>query len=157
MTQFNKFTLLGAVCAALVSCNEDDSNSKSVNKDIDFSNHSSVPAFVFPMPGFEDMEISSLISSSDVLSQSPSFVFAGQPDGAGFMKDPNSDGYIMINNHEISQSVSRVFLDKTFKPVKGEYIVNSLGGMTRLCSATLATPGIHGFGPVFLTAGESGE
>lgn len=157
MTQFNKFALLGAACAALVSCNEDDNSSKSVNKDIDFSNHSSVPAFVFPMPGFEDMQITSLISSSDVLPQSPSFVFAGQPDGAGFMKDPNSDGYIMIANHEISQSVSRVYLDKTFKPVKGDYIVNSLGGMTRLCSATLATPGIHGFGPIFLTAGESGE
>lgn len=157
MTQFNKFALLGAACLALASCNEDDNNSTSVNKEIDFASHSSVPAFVFPMPGFEDMQISTLISSTDVLSQSPSFVFAGQPDGAGFMKDPDSDGYIMIANHEISQSVSRVYLDKTFRPVKGEYIVNSLGGMTRLCSATLATPQIHGFGPVFLTAGESGE
>jgi hypothetical protein len=29
--------------------------------------------------------------------------------------------------------------------------------MTRLCSATMATPEEHGFGPIFLTAGESGE
>jgi len=152
-----KLALLGAACIAMISCNEDDNNAKSVNREIDFSNHSPVPAFVYAMPGFEGLQITSLISSSDALAQSPNFVFAGQPDGAGFMKDPDSDGYIMINNHEISQSVSRVFLDKSFKPVKGEYIVNSLGGMTRLCSATLASPEVHGFGPVFLTAGESGE
>lgn len=64
----------------------------------------------------------------------------------------------MINNHEILQSVSRVYLDKNFKPVKGEYIVDSEGGMTRLCSATLATPEEHGFAKLtFLTAGESGS
>jgi hypothetical protein len=61
-----------------------------------------------------------------------------------------------VTNHEIARSVSRVFLDKTFKPVKGEYIVNGAGGLWRLCSATLATPQEHGFGPIYLTAGESG-
>jgi hypothetical protein len=50
----------------------------------------------------------------------------------------------------------RVYLDKSFKPFKGEYILNGTGGMTRLCSATLATPEAHGFS-AFLTAGESGE
>ncbi|WP_343565650.1 hypothetical protein [Sphingobacterium sp.] len=119
-------------------------------------NYSKEPAFVYGMPGFENLNITTLISSSDVLSGTPEFVFAGQPDGAGFMKDPNSDGFLMICNHEITQSVSRLYLDKNFKPTKGEYIMDGTGGSTRLCSATLATPEEHGFS-AFLTAGESGE
>lgn len=115
------------------------------------------PSLLMTMPGFESLKITTLISSDDVLEQSPNFVFGAQPDGAGIIKNPAGEGFIMINNHEILQSVSRVYLDKNFKPVKGEYIVDSDGGMTRLCSATLATPEEHGFSkPVFLTAGESG-
>lgn len=140
-----------------MACQKDDNPGNPVNQQIDFTSHSSVPPFVYPMGGFEGMQISTLISSSDILPQSPSFVYGAQPDGAGIMKDPDSDGYIMITNHEILKSVSRVYLDKTFKPVKGDYIVDGVGGLTRLCSATLASPAIHGFGPVFLTAGESGE
>jgi hypothetical protein len=115
------------------------------------------PSLLMTMPGFESLKITTLISSDDVLEQSPNFIFGAQPDGAGIIKNPAGEGFIMINNHEILQSVSRVYLDKNFKPVKGEYIVDSDGGMTRLCSATLATPEEHGFSkPVFLTAGESG-
>ena len=143
--------------AVFTSCNDDKDNGENpVNENIKLENLSKEPAFAFGMPGFEDMKITTLISSSDVLPGSPNFVFAGQPDGMGIMKDPASDGYLMITNHEITQSVSRVYLDKTFKPVKGEYILNGIGGMTRLCSATLATPQEHGFS-AFLTAGESGE
>lgn len=143
--------------ALFTSCNDDKDNTENpVNENIKFENLSKEPAFAFGMPGFEDMKITTLISSSDVLAGSPNFVFAGQPDGMGIMKDPASDGYLMLTNHEITQSVSRVYLDKTFKPVKGEYILNGIGGMTRLCSATLATPEEHGFS-AFLTAGESGE
>ncbi|MGG7550491.1 alkaline phosphatase PhoX [Chryseobacterium arthrosphaerae] len=146
--------------AALIfqSCNDDNNNGANtpVNDNIKIDNFSKESAFVFGMPGFENLNITTLISSSDVLPGSPNFVFGGQPDGMGIMKDPNSDGYLMITNHEIKQSVSRVYLDKTFRPVKGEYILNGTGGITRLCSATLATPEIHGFS-AFLTAGESGE
>lgn len=144
---------------AFQGCNDDNNNDQEtnpVNENIKIENFSQEPAFVFGMTGFENLKITTLISSSDVLAGSPNFVFAGQPDGMGIMKDPNSDGYLMITNHEITQSVSRVYLDKTFKPVKGEYILNGIGGMTRLCSATLATPETHGFS-AFLTAGESGE
>ena len=138
--------------AVFTSCNDDKDNAENlVNANIKLENLSKEPAFAFGMPGFEDMKITTLISSSDVLAGSPNFVFAGQPDGMGIMKDPASDGYLMITNHEITQSVSRVYLDKTFKPVKGEYILNGIGGMTRLCSATLATPQEHGFS-AFLTA-----
>jgi hypothetical protein len=153
-------TIGALVFAALAfqSCNDDNNGDTStpVNDKIKIENFSKESAFVYGMPGFENLNITTLISSSDVLPGSPDFVFGGQPDGMGIMKDPNSDGYLMITNHEIKQSVSRVYLDKSFKPFKGEYILNGTGGMTRLCSATLATPEAHGFS-AFLTAGESGE
>ncbi|TDE27207.1 MULTISPECIES: alkaline phosphatase PhoX [Flavobacterium] len=147
---------LSLLSLAVLSCQNDENETK-INSEIDFTKTSSVPALVVAKEGFENLMITSLISSPDVLSQSPGFVYGAQPDGAGFMKDPNSDGYMMITNHEILKSVSRVYFDKTLKAVKGEYIVDGIGGMTRLCSATLATASIHGFGPMFLTAGESGE
>lgn len=152
-------TIGALVFAALVfqGCNDDNNgNGNTPNDKVKIENFSKEPAFVYGMTGFENLNITTLISSSDVLPGSPDFVFGGQPDGMGIMKDPKSDGYLMITNHEIKQSVSRVYLDKTFRPVKGEYILNGIGGMTRLCSATLATPEIHGFS-AFLTAGESGE
>lgn len=151
-------TMAALFLAAAVfhSCNDDEYTENPINEDIKIENFSKEPAFVYGMPGFENLKITTLISSSDVLANSPSFVFAGQPDGMGIMKDPNSTGYLMLTNHEITKSVSRVYLDKSFKPVKGEYILNGIGGMTRLCSATLATPEEHGFS-AFLTAGESGE
>ncbi|MCE6991222.1 hypothetical protein [Dyadobacter sp. CY323] len=113
------------------------------------------PSLLKSMPGFEDLKITTLISSDDVLPQSPGFIYGAQPDGGAFVRNPNGEGFVMINNHEIHFSVSRVFLDKDLKPVKGEYIVDAEGGQWRLCSATLATKEEHGFGPVFLTAGES--
>ena len=162
----------GTLTAAIFSCsksvnskdglqqNADSKTSpsswKNENDQIIFGNKSITPSFVKTMPGFDGVGIFTLLSSDDVLPESPSFVYGAQPDGAGLLKDPNSDGYIMINNHEILRSVSRVYLDKTLKPVKGEYIVNAEGGMWRLCSATMATPQEHGFGPLFLTAGETG-
>ena len=82
-------------------------------------------------------------------------MFGGSADGSGLMKQ--GDVYHLVVNHEDNFAVSRITLDKTFKPVKGEYILNSDGGQWRLCSATLATPEEHGFGPVYLTCGESGE
>lgn len=151
-------TLLGIAGLSVISCqNNDGEDSNDVNATIDFTSHSKIPAFVYPMAGFENLKISTLITSADALPGSPSFIYGAQPDGAGLMKDPNGDGYILITNHEILQSVSRVYLDKTFKPVKGDYLVDGIGGLTRLCSATLATPAVHGFGPLFLTAGESGQ
>ncbi|GEC77164.1 hypothetical protein [Flavobacterium aquatile] len=151
-----KVIAVALLSIATISC-QDDEDGKSVNQDIDFSYSSSVPPLAVAKEGFEDLEITSLLSSPDVLPQSPSFVFGAQPDGAGFMKDPAGDGYVMITNHEILKSVSRVYFDKALKPIKGEYIVDAVGGLTRLCSATLATPQLNGFGPMFLTAGESGE
>jgi hypothetical protein len=128
----------------------------NANGSIKFKNYSVNPSLVKAMPGFENVDIFTLISSDDTLTESPNFIFGAQPDGAGLLKDPNSNGYVLIDNHEILRSVSRVYLDKNFQPRKGEYIVDAEGGQWRLCSATMATPQEHGFGPVFLTAGETG-
>lgn len=66
------------------------------------ANRSVNPSLVRAMPGFENLEILPLISSDDKLEQSPDFVFGGQPDGAGLLKNPDGNGgYILINNHGI--------------------------------------------------------
>ncbi len=123
---------------------------------IELKDYSVTPSLVKMFPGYNSVAIKTLISSDDVLPLAPSFIYGAQPDGAGLIKDPNSTGYLLISNHEILRSVSRVYLNEHFKPIKGEYIVDADGGQWRLCSATMATPAEHGFGPVFLTAGESG-
>ena len=156
MKKLRHFLYALAPALVLVSCNNDNNNIDEQVSTAVFQNHSAEPAFVAKMPGFENLEITTLISSTDKLPGTPDFVYGGQPDGMGIMKDPNSDGYFMITNHEIMKSVSRIWLDKTFRPIKGEYIVNAKGGLTRLCSATLAKPEIHGFS-AFLTAGESDQ
>lgn len=146
--------MIGACTVLLAACDRDDNPAQSSR--IEFKNKSVTPSFVKAMPGFENVNIYTLISGDDTLAESPNFVFGAQPDGGGLLKDPSGSGYVLINNHEILFSVSRVHLDETFKPKKGEYIVDAEGGMWRLCSATMATPEEHGFGPTFLTAGESG-
>jgi hypothetical protein len=117
-------------------------------------NTSVTPPLVKKLPGFEYLKITSVIGSDDTLELSPNFRFGGSADGAGLLKDGNY--YQLIVNHEDNFSVSRITLDKKLKPVKGEYILNSDGGQWRLCSSTLATPKVHGFGPLYLTCGESG-
>lgn len=126
------------------------------NDKVVLANHSVTPSLLFTNRDIPNIEMYRLISSDDVLPQSPSFVFGGSADGTGLVK--NGDGtFTLLTNHEDNFSVSRVTLDKTFKPVKGEYIMNSNAGIWRLCSGTMAKPEEHGFGPYFLTCGESGE
>ncbi|MDQ1090052.1 hypothetical protein [Siphonobacter sp. SORGH_AS_1065] len=142
--------LLGAALWACTDHTDPD------NSGVVLQNHSVTPVLLKKKTGFENLELFSLIGSDDVLPQSPGFVFGGSADGSGLLK--NADGtFSMLINHEDNFSVSRITLDKTFKPVKGEYILNSDGGQYRLCSATMATPKEHGFGPVYLTCGESSE
>ncbi|QHT72275.1 hypothetical protein GXP67_35855 [Rhodocytophaga rosea] len=129
----------------------DDAASK-----VQLKNHSVTPALIKSLAGFENAKMYSIIGSDDQLPQSPDFKFGGSVDGAGWLKSPDGKGFVYITNHEDNFAVSRISFDETLKPVKGEYILNSDGGQWRLCSATLATPQEHGFGPVFLTCGESG-
>jgi hypothetical protein len=122
---------------------------------VQLRNYSATPSLLKKMSGFENLEIYSIVSSDDTLQQSPGFRFGGSADGAALLK--TKTGYALVTNHEDNFAVSRVTLNNSFRPKKGEYILNSDGGKWRLCSATLATPDEHGFGPVFLTCGESGE
>ena len=115
------------------------------------ANHSVTPPLIKKLPSFEAVEVYSMISSEDSL---PGFRFAGSADGAGFIRAAN-DGYLMMINNEDNYAVSRLFLDNNLKPTKGEYALNSDGGQWRLCSSTLATQEEHGFGPLYLSAGES--
>lgn len=101
------------------------------------------------------VEVASLISSDDVLPESPDFMFGGSADGMGLLPEDDG-GYTLLVNHEDNFSVSAITLDAAFRPIAGGYRLDSDAGQFRLCSATLATPEEHGFGPVFITAGESG-
>lgn len=138
----------------LAYCTKDDhGNPDNPNTKIEWKNHSATPVFIKKLSGFENVDVYTLISSDDTLKQSPQYVFGGSADGAGLVKQ--GDNYVMLVNQEDNYSVSRITLDKTFTPVKGEYLLNSDGGQWRLCSATMATPAEHGFGPLYLTCGES--
>ncbi len=145
----------GILCAAAVGCSDDDSGVIGPEEQgLTLTNTSVTPALIKSLT--TGVEIYSVISSDDVLPDSPGFVFGGSADGAGLLK--NADGtFTMFTNHEDNFAVSRVTLDASFKPIRGDYVVNSTAGKYRLCSATMAMPAVHGFGPLFITAGESNE
>ena len=150
-----KKMLLPMIClAGLTAC---ENESKSTDKtSVVLTNQSVTPVLVKKQTGFESLNVYSLFSSDDVFAENPNFVFGGSADGSGLLK--NTDGtFTYLVNNEDNFSVSRITLDETFKPVNGEYLLNSNGGTWRLCSASMATPQEHGFGPVYLTCGESGE
>ncbi len=147
---------LFASCGLLLTaCSDDDGvTGTPAIAPVVLANRSVTPALVRSLvPG---VDIFSLISSDDLLPGSPGFVFGGSADGAGFTR--NTDGsFSALVNHEDNFAVSRIRFDAALRPISGDYVVNSTAGRYRLCSATLATPEIHGFGPVFITAGESNE
>ena len=141
--------------AVIVSCNQDDDINGSAADAVVFKNRSITPAMAKTFSEFSGVEVYTLISSEDPIANTNNMVYGGAPDGQGFINDPQNDGFIMVNNHENTWAVSRLYLDKKLDIVKGDYIVDSNGGGFRLCSATMATPAENGFGPLFLTAGES--
>ena len=137
-----------------ISCERNDDDS-SPAETVEFKNRSITPSFVRMGSEFSGVGVYTLISSEDAIPNSGNMVYGGAPDGQGFIANPDGSGYIMVTNHENTWAVSRLYLDKKLNVTKGEYIVNTNGGGFRLCSATMATPLEHGFGPVFLTTGES--
>jgi hypothetical protein len=150
----NKLLSLGILATlGLYSCDNDNPN-PIAGKQVNLENHSITPDLLIAMSGFESVKKYSLFGSADNFENTPSFVFGGSADGAGLLKEGNQ--YQLFVNNEDNFSVARVTLDETFKPIAGAYVMNSNGTGTRMCSATLATPEEHGFGPIFLTAGESG-
>ena len=135
---------MGSAAAFALGCKNDDVvGPPVVTPSVVLANQSVTPALVKNV--MSGVSVYTLLSSEDVLSGSPSYVFGGSADGAGVLK--NADGtFTMVVNNEDNWSVSRITLDATFKPTKGEYLLNSDNGKFRLCSATLATVEEHGFG-----------
>jgi secreted PhoX family phosphatase len=157
---FKKSTLLFCMATAvtvsiIVSCNNDDESTSTPAETVEFKNRSITPSFVRMGSEFSGVGVYTLVSSEDAIPNSGTMVYGGAPDGQGFIANPDGSGYIMVTNHENTWAVSRLYLDKKLNITKGEYIVNTDGGGFRLCSATMATPEEHGFGPTFLTTGES--
>jgi secreted PhoX family phosphatase len=150
-----KYYLLGllSVGLSMVSCDKDED--KKTESIAEFKNRSVTPSFVKMGADFSGVGVFTLVSSEDAIPNSNNMVYGGAPDGQGFIANPDGSGYIMVTNHENTWAVSRLYLDKKLNITKGEYIVNTDGGLFRLCSASMATPSEHGFGPVFLTTGES--
>lgn len=131
-------------------------DSEEEAKEVTLANHSSVPAFFNVSSEFNDVKIYSLLSSGDVLPESPDFVYGSMADGAGLIKEDDGT-FTLINNIEADYSIARVTFDETFKPVKGEYILNAEAtAYTAQCSGSLITPEEHGFGPTYLSGGEWG-
>lgn len=145
---------VAASCGVLLAaCGDDSTTPNATIQPVALKNQSVTPPLLRSLvPG---VEIFSLVSSDDVLTGSPSFIFGGSADGAGFTR--NTDGsFTLLTNHEDNFAVSRVRFDKDLKPMMGDYVVNSTAGRYRLCSASLATVEEHGFS-AFITAGESNE
>lgn len=154
----NTLKLVVAVLAiATIGCkNDDDNTTTDPAAQIEFKDHSVTPHFLSAHPGFENLKFYSILSSEDQLAESPNFVYGSMADGCGLLR--NGDGtYTLINNIEADYSIARITLDATFKPVKGEYILNSEAtANTAQCSGSLITPEEHGFGPLYLSGGEWG-
>lgn len=149
----NLLTLVAASALLAVSCDDIPTDGSGA---VEFKNHSITPNFLKVSSDFSGVDVYSLLSSEDSLSQSPNFVYGSMADGAGLLK--NADGtFSLINNIEADYAIARITLDETFKPIKGEYIVNSdATANTAQCSGSLITPQEHGFGPMYLSGGEWG-
>ncbi len=158
------FTALSSMF--FVSCDKDVATTEEALQDANLlakksnsvvlANHSITPNFLKLKPGFKNLDVYTLLSSEDVLEQSPNFVYGSMADGAGLIKNENGT-FTLINNIEADYSIARITLDNTFKPVHGEYILNAEAtASTAQCSGSLNTPEIHGFGPLYFSGGEWG-
>lgn len=148
------FVLSALLVFTTISC--DDSTTEESTETVEFKQYSTTPTFLSLTSEFASLEVYGLLSSEDQLTESPEFVYGSMADGAGLLK--NDDGtYTLINNIEADYSIARITLDETFKPVKGEYIVNAVAtASTAQCSGSMITPSEHGFGPLYLSGGEWG-
>ncbi len=120
-----------------------------------FSNKSNLDPLVAIQSQFNYVKAYSLLSSSDTLSND--FKLVGAQDGAGLLKDPDSDGYLYIVNAEDTYAVSRIKLDKNLNPISGEWLLNSgVADFARQCSGTMWEAAINGGDTdLFLSASES--
>ncbi|TGV04747.1 alkaline phosphatase PhoX [Flavivirga rizhaonensis] len=105
---------------------------------------------------FVSLKITPILSSEDVIPNTPDFVYGSMADGAGLINNGNGT-FTLINNIEADYSIARIMLNKNLKPYHGEYILNAAAtAETAQCSGSLISPEEHGFGPLYLSGGEWG-
>lgn len=148
---------LSALFLSFYACKEDDKEEPVVaGNPVEFKSHSVTPSLMKLSPEFSSVEVYPLLSSEDKLLNTPNFIYGSMADGAGLIKNAD-ETYTLINNIEADFSIARITLDKTFKPVAGEHILNAVAtSNTAQCSGSLITPSEHGFGPLYLSGGEWG-
>jgi len=117
---------------------------------------SKTPNFLKVTSDFSHLKITPIISSEDVIPNSPDFVYGSMADGAGLLAEPDGT-FTLINNIEADFSIARIQLNENLRPTHGEYILNAAAtAATAQCSGSLITPAEHGFGPLYLSGGEWG-
>ncbi len=153
MKNYLKFITLFFIIL-VISCQNDDNNTSPNGDAIELKQHSISPVLLKKTPDFSNIEIYTLLSSEDTYV--PNFTYGSMADGAGLLR--NTDGtFTLINNIEADYSIARITLDETFKPIKGEHILNAIASAeTAQCSGSLITLEEHGFGPLYLSGGEWG-
>ena len=105
---------------------------------------------------FLHLKITPLLTSEDVIPNTPDFVYGSMADGAGLINN-GDDTFTLINNIEADYSIARILLNKNLRPFHGEYILNATAtAQTAQCSGTLISQEEHGFGPLYLSGGEWG-
>lgn len=156
--KINQLLLIALGAISITSCNDDESVDQNAHgKQVELRAHSTMPNYLKTTAAFSDVSIYPILTSSDVLPQTPNFVYGSMADGAGLIRNHEDGTYTLINNIEADYSIARITLDQTFKPIAGEYILNSdATAFTAQCSGSMITPEEHGFGPLYLSGGEWG-
>nr|WP_199099735.1 phosphatase [Gaetbulibacter sp. 4G1] len=118
--------------------------------------NSKTPSLLKVTSAFVNLKIFPILSSEDVIPNTPDFVYGSMADGAGLINNGDNT-FTLINNIEADYSIARIILNKNLRPVSGEYILNAQAtAETAQCSGSLISPEEHGFGPLYLSGGEWG-
>ncbi len=105
---------------------------------------------------FINLKITPILTSEDVIPNTPDFVYGSMADGAGLINN-GDETFTLINNIEADYSIARIMLNTNLRPYHGEYILNAAAtAETAQCSGSLISPEEHGFGPLYLSGGEWG-
>jgi len=155
--------VISSSAALVVSCDVEDGkdgmdgvDGADGNSISDYLSASNTPAFLKVTDQFINLRISTLLSSEDIIPNTPNFIYGSMADGAGLINNGDNT-FTLINNIEADYSIARILLNENLRPYSGEYILNATAtAETAMCSGTLVTPEEHGFGPLYLSGGEWG-
>lgn len=121
-----------------------------------FLTSSKTPNFLKVTDDFVGLKITPILSSEDIIPNTPDFVYGSMADGAGLLAEDDGT-FTLINNIEADYAIARITLNENLRPIYGEYILNAQAtAETAQCSGSMITPDEHGFGPLYLSGGEWG-